>query len=278
MADWISHIVLAIVQGLTEFLPVSSSGHLVLVNSIFPFDPGLFFDLVLHVATLVSVCVFYRKDIAQLAVEGCRELYATATKKQKAGPNLLMVLYLLAATVITAVIGLCFDDMISTNLRRPLVVGILLIINSFILLASRKPGKFKTCDGSMNLKTALIIGLVQGIAVLPGISRSGSTITAALLMGVEAKDCAKFSFLLSIPVILGGFLLHVFKASANDISTGTLPVILVSAVTAAAVGYACLVLLERMLKHAKFYRFAPYCFLVGVAAIIISIFYEYKRI
>ena len=123
------------------------------------------------------------------------------------------------------------------------------------------------CDGRMNLKTALIIGLVQGFAVLPGISRSGSTITAALLLGVESKDCAKFSFLLSIPVILGGFILHVFKVESFD--TSLLPVFIISMIISAIIGYVCLVVLESLLKKAKFYRFSLYCFVVGIVAIIL---------
>ncbi len=269
MTDWISYLVLAIVQGVTEFLPVSSSGHLILFNSVFPFDAGILFDLLLHVATLVSVCVFYWKDICQLVVGGCRELGASITKKEKLGSNLWMIIYLVVATLITGVIGLCADDFVSNTLRDPLIVGILLIINAGILWSSRKPGALKTCDGRMNLKTAAIVGLVQGLAVLPGISRSGSTITASLLMGVDAKDCAKFSFLLSIPVILGGFVLHIFKAGSIDPSLW--PVFIVSAVVASAVGYGCLKLLEMLLRNAKFYRFAPYCLIVGVLAIVLRL-------
>ena len=271
MEDWISYIILAIVQGITEFLPVSSSGHLVLFNSFYDFDAGILFDLALHVATLFSVCAYYRKDIWGLLAGGFRELSSMASKgedgKADERPNLWMMLYIVVATFITGVIGILTDDYISSTFRTTLVVGINLIITSLILFASRKVGALRMCDGRMNLKTALIIGLVQGFAVLPGISRSGSTITAALLLGVESKDCAKFSFLLSIPVILGGFILHVFKVESFD--TSLLPVFIISMIISAIIGYACLVVLESLLKKAKFYRFSLYCFVVGIVAIIL---------
>jgi len=265
MEDWISYIILAIVQGLTEFLPVSSSGHLALMNAIFPFDAGIFFDLLLHVATLVSVCAFYFKDICKLVVGGCSEIGDVVHSKPAPRPNLLMIGYLLAATVITAVLGFAVDDYMDA-LRKPHIVGIFLIITSIILLFSKKAGALRTCDGKMNLKTALIIGLVQGFAVLPGISRSGSTITASLLLGVEAKDCARFSFLLSIPVIAGGFILEVSKV--DNFNSDLLPIFIISSIVAAGVGYASLVVLESLLKRAKFYHFAPYCFLAGIVGIV----------
>lgn len=269
MIDWLSYIILAIVQGLTEFLPVSSSGHLVLINALFPFDSGLTFDLVLHVATLVSVCIFYWKDICKLATGGVLELHHILRKKAKPGPNLMMIGYLLAATVITGCIGLALNHLVESEFRRVWIVGSLLILNAGILWLSRKKGMFSQCHGDMNLKVALIIGLVQGLAVLPGISRSGSTITAALLLGVRSTDCAKFSFLLSIPVILGGFLLHL--PDFQTIDHGRLPLYFVSAIVAAAVGYGCLVFLEMLLKKAKFYRFAPYCLVLGCVAVVLSI-------
>ena len=271
MIDWFSYIILAILQGLTEFLPVSSSGHLILLHSFFPYDPGLTFDLVLHVATLVSVCIFYSQEIKSLVLGGTQDFMRWCQGKSSPSHHLRMLAYLLVATVITGCIGLALHAVVETELRKVWIVGILLIVNAGILWASRKKGLFSKCHGDVNLKVAMIIGLVQGLAVLPGISRSGSTITAALLLGVRSRDCATFSFLLSIPVILGGFLLHMLELEAFD--QAHLPLYCASAVVAAAVGYGCLVFLETILKKAQFYRFAPYCLAVGLIALGCSLFH-----
>lgn len=264
MMEAISSFLLAILQGVTEFLPVSSSGHLVIVNSFFPTDKGLMFDLVLHVATLISVCAYYWRDICQIFMGCIHEL------KGGEKPNLYFVGCLLLATVITGTIGLCLNDIVETRLRNLIIVGSLLVINAGILWSSRKRGLLKLTDGSLNLKTAALIGLAQGIAVLPGISRSGSTITAALLMGVDSKECAKISFLLSIPVILGALVLHI--PDMANMPAANVPVVIISAILAAVVGYISLVLLNKILKKANFHHFAPYCLIVGIGAILWGIF------
>ncbi len=259
-SDYIAPFLLAILQGITEFLPVSSSGHLVLLNSIMPTDLGLLFDLVLHLATLVSVCAFYRKDIASICVGCFREVGSSVPKT-----NLKFVGYLLMATAITAVIGLCLNDYVENELRSMLIVGILLILNAGILWLSQKRGWLKLSDGELNLKTALIIGLCQGVAVLPGISRSGTTITAALILGIASKDCAKISFLLSIPVILGAVVLHI--PDMANMQAGNPLIVIGAAAVASVVGYVSLVVLEKVLKKANFHYFAPYCLAVGILAV-----------
>lgn len=265
MTDAISSFLLAILQGVTEFLPVSSSGHLVLVNSFFPTDKGLLFDLVLHVATLLSVVIYYWRDICEIFMGCIHEL-----KPGMQRPNLYFVACLLLATLITGVIGLALNDIVETQLRNVIIVGSLLVLNAGILWSSRKRGIFKLTTGALTLRTAALIGLAQGLAVLPGISRSGSTITAALLMGVESKECAKISFLLSIPVILGALVLHIPDMAAMPVEN--VPVVIISAILAAVVGYVSLVLLNKVLKKANFHHFAPYCLLVGVVAILWGIF------
>lgn len=264
-AEYISPFLLAILQGATEFLPVSSSGHLVLLNSLFSTDMGILFDLVLHLATLVSVVLFYRREIVDICV-GCFREFGSVRDKSVAKNNLHFVGCLLFATLITGTIGLLLNDIVSLELRHAGIVGILLIVNAAILWFSQKRGALKLTSGALNVKTAAVIGLVQGLAVLPGISRSGSTITAALLIGVSPKDCAKISFLLSIPVICGAVILHLPELVTMD---GVYwPVLLGSAVVAAGVGYGCLVLLDKVLKKANFHHFAPYCLIVGILAVV----------
>lgn len=264
-SEYISPFLLAILQGITEFLPVSSSGHLILLNALFPVDSGLLFDLVLHFATLISVVAFYRHDIADICVGCVRELHTHSDKS-----NLKFVAYLLVATAITGVIGLCLNDWVESRLRNVIIVGTLLILNAGILWFSRKKGLFNLSSGPLNLKTAALIGLAQGIAVLPGISRSGSTITAALLLGVAPSECAKISFLLSIPVICGALILHVPDMAALE--ANYVGIISVAAVVSAIVGYISLVLLNKILKKANFHYFAPYCLGVGLLAIVYGVF------
>lgn len=260
--EYITPFIQAILQGITEFLPISSSGHLVLVEQFLSLNTGLLFDLVLHFATLVSVVVFYWRDIQSIFMGCIREIGG----KSEGKANLKFVGNLLAATVITGVIGLCLNDYVENELRNVIIVGALLIVNSGILLASRKQGLLKLSDGELNLKTALLIGLAQGVAVLPGISRSGSTITAALLMGIEPKACAKISFLLSIPVIVGALILHI--PDMKTMPVDHIGVTVAAAVVASVVGYFSLKVLNSLLKRAHFYRFAPYCLVVGVLAIL----------
>ena len=268
-AEYISPFLLAILQGATEFLPVSSSGHLILLNSLFGTDIGIVFDLVLHLATLVSVVLFYRREIVEIC-GGCFRELGSVRDSSVAKNNLHFVGCLLFATVITGTLGLLFNDLVESELRHAGVVGILLILNAVILWFSQKKGVLSLTSGALNVKTAAIIGLVQGLAVLPGISRSGSTITAALLLGVSPKDCAKISFLLSIPVILGAVILHIPDLVSMD---GVCwPVLVGASVVAAGVGYGCLVLLDKVLKKANVHHFAPYCLVVGIFAVVFGFF------
>lgn len=263
--EFFSPFALAILQGITEFLPVSSSGHLILLNSAFETDLGIVFDIALHVATLVSVVAFYRKDIAAICV-GCVRECASPNEK----PNLKFVAALILATAITGTIGLLLNDFVETQLRSALIVGALLIVNAGILWLSQKKGLLRlTSDGMLNFKTAAIIGLTQGLAVLPGISRSGTTITTALLLGVRNEDCAKISFLLSIPVILGAAVLHLRDLA--DIDNLNVAVLIGASALAAITGYFCLIMLDKMLKKAHFHRFAIYCLVVGALAIAFNV-------
>ena len=263
--------ILAVLQGITEFLPVSSSGHLVILDELLPIQSGMLFDLMLHLATLVSVCAFYRREIAEIFVGCIRELRGAPETQDK--KNLKFVGFLLISTFITGIIGLCLNDAVENHLRSLVIVGSLLVVNAVILWFSQKRGLFRVTDGALNLKSSIVIGLAQGIAVLPGISRSGSTITAALLLGIENKDCAKISFLLSIPVILGAGVLHIGELdNLDDIVGGSVAIVMAAAVVAAVVGYISLVLLNRILQNARFHHFAPYCLIVGLLALGFGIF------
>ncbi len=191
-------IILAIVQGLTEFLPISSSGHLVLVPYLFEWaDQGLAFDVAVHFGSLAAVCIFFRGDIASLLAGGMQVV--TGNVKT---PESRMALAIALGTVPAALAGLIFASWIEQNLRDPAVIVYTLAGYGILMALADRFGRRERNMASVGLKDALIIGCAQALALVPGTSRSGVTITAARFLGFERTDAARFSFLLSAPVIL----------------------------------------------------------------------------
>jgi len=191
-------IVLAVVQGLTEFLPVSSSGHLVLMPSLFGWaDQGLAFDVAVHFGSLIAVCVFFRYDIVAL-LRGARAILTGDVK----GHNARMAWYLGLATVPAALAGLLFAGWIAANLRDPIVVVVTLTTYGMIMALVDRLAPSGRNFTDVRIRDALLIGFAQALALIPGTSRSGVTITTGRLLGIARQDAARFSFLLSVPVIL----------------------------------------------------------------------------
>jgi len=191
-------IILAIVQGLTEFLPISSSGHLVLVPYLFEWtDQGLAFDVAVHFGSLAAVCIFFRGDIASLLAGGMQ--VATGNVKT---PESRMALAIALGTIPAAVAGLLFASRIEQNLRDPVVIVYTLAGYGILMALADRFGRRERHMAGVGLKDAFIIGCAQALALVPGTSRSGVTITAARILGFERTDAARFSFLLSAPVIL----------------------------------------------------------------------------
>ena len=191
-------IVLAVVQGLTEFLPISSSGHLVLVPSFFGWtDQGLAFDIAVHFGSLLAVCVYFRKDIASL-LGGT----ASVLKGDISSDYARIALGIAIATVPAAVAGLLLADWIEGNLRSPAVVVVTLSLFAVLMFAADRWGRRARDFSSVRVRDAVLIGCAQALALVPGTSRSGVTITAGLALGLKRADAARFSFLLSVPVIL----------------------------------------------------------------------------
>ncbi len=206
-------IVLAIVQGLTEFLPVSSSGHLVLVPSIFGWtDQGLAFDVAVHFGSLIAVCVFFRDDIANL-IRGTGKILTGDVKAEEAR----MVWCLGFGTIPAALAGLFFAAWIAANLRNPaVVVGTLAGYGILMALADRFAASGKNIS-DVRIRDAVLIGLAQALALIPGTSRSGVTITTARLLGFARHDAARFSFLLSAPVILLATIYEAVNLITSDV-------------------------------------------------------------
>jgi undecaprenyl-diphosphatase len=196
--SWLQTIVLAIVQGLTEFLPISSSGHLVLVPAIFGWtDQGLIFDVAVHLGSLAAVCVYFRKDLAGLVAGGVRLLAGSGES-----PESRMALYIMIGTIPAAITGLLFAGWIEANLRNPVVIVFTLSGYGVLMALADRLGRQQRIFATARLKDAIIIGIAQALALVPGTSRSGVTISAAMILGFQRQDAARFSFLLSAPVIM----------------------------------------------------------------------------
>ena len=271
----IEAILLGIIQGLTEFLPISSSGHLVLAQNLLGLkEPELLFDICVHVGTLVAVIAVFQRDIRQIlqtlvrlpilvrTAGGFRDLVAT-------DETVRLITLIAIGSLPTAALGLLFKEMVAEIFSSVLLVGIMLITTGCLLWFTRRINAAGRQISGLTLKDALLIGLFQGLAILPGVSRSGATISMALYAGVDRDLAGRFSFLLSIPAILGALVLSLDTSMAsNTISPGT---IAFGTLSAALIGYLALKLLLRLVKKGRLYRFAPYCWLVGLVAIIYTL-------
>jgi undecaprenyl-diphosphatase len=196
--SWLQTIVLSVVQGLTEFLPISSSGHLVLVPVFFGWaDQGLTFDVAVHFGSLAAVAIYFRNDLKGLIAGGSRLLSGNSSS-----PESQMALFIIIGTVPAAIAGLSFAGWIEANLRSPLVIVFTLSGYGVLMALADRFGTHQRIVANVGLRDAIIIGLAQALALVPGTSRSGVTITAARMLGFRRQDAARFSFLLSAPVIL----------------------------------------------------------------------------
>ena len=259
--DWHT-LILGILQGVTEFLPVSSSGHLALLQDFFDFGNAnlLAFDLLLHCATMLAVLIYFRKDILQLSAEWFGG-FVDGEKRKSEGWK--MGWAVLAGTVVTAIVALPMKGAVEKAMESRICVGAGLLVTAGLLcMAPLLPERRR----SVSLRIALIVGLVQGIAVLPGISRSGSTIVAGLVLGLAASEAFRFSFLMSIPAIAGASLLEFLKALRGPLVLP--PGWMLSAVAAFLLGWLALATLRRLVISGRWAYFGIYCFVLGLFAIL----------
>ena len=274
--DIFQAISLAIIQGLTEFLPVSSSGHLVILQNIFGLkEPEIFFDICVHVGTLFAICIVFFKEINSII----KSIFQISSLSRSSGSlknlfsendDIRMAILIIIASIPTAILGLLFHKIAGKIFSSVHLVGIMLLATGAFLWTSRSIKSEGNDVKGITVGKALIIGLAQGIAVLPGISRSSLTIVTALFIGVGRETAAKYSFLMSIPAILGALLLELDGTGVpTNSSTG---IILLSVVVSAIIGFAALKVLLNMVKQKQLYYFAPYCWLIGIITIITALF------
>ncbi len=260
---WENALILGILQGLTEFLPVSSSGHLVLGQSILGLkEPGLLFDVLLHVGTLAAVLVFYGKDLWRIVQGWVSSLVRGDANAAAARTGWLLIL----GSVPAGIVGIFLGDLVEQMFASPKLAACGLLVTGVILRLSEPKADAVREETEMTAKDALFIGIFQAFAIIPGISRSGSTIAAALMQGVAREQAARFSFLLSVPVIAGAFALKV-KDLEGSLGTKLLPYA-VGALAAAIVGVVALGWLIRLVQGGNLARFRYYCWGTGATVLI----------
>lgn len=254
-------IILGIVQGLGEFLPISSSAHLWLLPWLFKWQySGLTFDIALHVGTLIAVVIYFWRDWWVLVLSGVRDVHSQDGK---------LFWYLVAATIPGAVAGFLLEDYAETLFRQPVLIGVMLIVMGVILFWADQKGVKLLGLGNMSLRTSLIIGLSQAMAIIPGVSRSGITMSVGLLAGLTRESAARFSFLLSTPIIFGAALVKVPKLIANP---GMIDFnFIVGVVVSCLVGLLSIGFLLRYLQTRNFLPFAWYRFALGALVIVIAL-------
>lgn len=264
----IQGIILGIVQGFTEFLPVSSSGHLTLASTVMDLPSDILFTIVVHLGTLLAVCIAFRKDIVML-IKGVLGLGFDGFKTRDI-PNRRLVVMLIIATL-PLVIGAVLDSIVEEMFSSTLFVGCALLVTATVLfIADRHGGGIKTA-GNAEYKDAAVVGLAQLVAVLPGISRSGSTICAGLFTGLSRDFAVRFAFLLSIPAVAGSFVFKLPDLIGAGIPGGS-PIPYIAGFFSAAVsGYLAIKTVSLLMKRNSFRYFSYYCATVGIITIILNI-------
>ncbi|MGR3177965.1 MAG: undecaprenyl-diphosphate phosphatase [Candidatus Anammoxibacter sp.] len=264
-------IILGVVQGVTEFLPVSSSGHLVIFKNLLKIDsPGIVMEISLHFGTMIAICTVFWKDIYLIIKDIKQSIIKLAAKRApdevlKEDQNTKLFLMILLGTVPTAIIALLFAKAFERFFSIPLLAGIMLIVTGIVLWSTKMIKRKNPEKETIPFFYALIIGAVQGIAIMPGISRSGTTIAAATFLGIKRELAVKYSFLLSIPAILGAAILKIGEMNGSSINFQN---IIIGTIIAALVGYLSLLFLVNLIKKGRFYLFAYYCWGAGIISVI----------
>lgn len=279
---------MGIIQGATEFLPVSSLGHLAIFRNIFHMntDTGILFDILLHLGTLVAIIIIYRRDIGELLIEGftilglvfvnigrfINNLYKTKKKKKyvkiATTPYRRFVILVLFSTFITMCIALPFEHFIGNAGNTLLIPGICLVVTSVVLYIADNIRVGNKNASTATYKDSVMVGLAQGAATLPGLSRSGSTIAAGLACGFTREFAVKYSFIMSIPTILGACILELPDLASAKLSGGEIFNYIVGMIVAGVVGFVCIKFMLRVVKTNKFKGFSIYCLCAGLISIV----------
>lgn len=266
--DLFQAIFLGILQGITEFLPVSSSGHLVLAQALLDRDleTGIIFEIVVHFGSFCSIVLYYRKLIAEIV----RDLFISVSPKglkegmYKTNQNVKFTLFILLSMIPAMIVGFTMKDAIEELFLNPFFVSCMLLVTGTLLFTTRF---VKMPDGEINAFRSLMMGIAQAFAIIPGISRAGSTISVGLFTGVNRDTVANFSFLMVLPVLAGAMLLAILDLMETGIETSAVIVLLTGFLASFVSGYLALSYLVALLKKEKFFYFSYYCWTIGIVGI-----------
>lgn len=269
-------IIMGIVQGLSEFLPISSSAHLVITSNLYKVLKGMeiaqessqeiFLDIMLHLGTLVAVLIYFRKDIWEII-----KSFINAIKtKDFSSKEAKLALYILLGTVITVLIAFPLHGIAEDLVFAPAIVGILLVLTGILLFSAEAYSKkLEQKSNEVDLKTSIIMAIAQGLAALPGFSRSGLTIASGLLCKQDRITAARYSFLLSIPIIIGASMLYPFiKIDMSEFGQYNWSAIIIGTIVSAIVGYVCIKYFLKFVGKYSLAFFAYYCIIVGIATFV----------
>lgn len=282
----IQAIIMGVIQGATEFLPVSSSGHLALFKILFHVntDTGLLFDVMLHLGTLIAIFIVYYKDIFRMIAEAFKILHDLfvnlvrffQNKFGNANEEYLkivtnnyrkFVILIIVSTIPTGIIGFAAADFVEMASGILLIPGICLIVTSILLFLSDRVKEGAKGPKEVSYTNGFVIGICQGIATLPGLSRSGTTITACLLSGFDRKFAVKYSFIMSIPAVLGAAILEIKDVSTAAVGGTEFLYYMIGTAVAAIVGYVCIKTMLVVVRNKKFTIFSVYCFIIGILSV-----------
>lgn len=269
-------IIMGIVQGLSEFLPISSSAHLVITSNLYKVLKGLeltqessqeiFLDIMLHLGTLIAVLIYFRKDI----IEILKAFLSAVKSKDFSDNNAKMALYILIGTIITVVIAFPLHDVAENLVYSPAIVGLLLIFTGILLFSAEAFSKrIQDKSDKIDLKTSIFIAIAQGLAALPGFSRSGLTIATGLLNKKDRLTAARYSFLLSIPIILGASMVYpIIKIDFHEFANYNWNAIILGTIVSAIVGYLCIKYFLKFVGKYSLAFFGYYCIIIGALSFV----------
>ena len=268
---------MGILQGIAEFLPISSSGHLALFQHFFAMEnveeSQMFFTVLLHFATLIAVCVYYWQDIIDMIREFFLGIRALAVRDESVGkpPVARRMVMLIVVATLPLFVMVFFKNALEQVFSNPILVSCMLLLTGFILFFSDRLARGHKTAKNATVADALIVGCGQALAVIPGLSRSGTTISVGMMRGFDRAFAVRFSFLMSLPAVLGANVLEIKDALASNFPIEELPMYLVGVAVSAVVGYFAIRLVKSLSDKGKFGKFAYYCWAVGLGSLVAGI-------